>query len=150
MRRVVSSMSLLALVLLCPACAGEQPEVLCKEIAINSAGTFGFETKSIVATATGSGGLNGVANYVLVSAPPTLKAEVQKVIVMADVRSNHAMECRVSTGDKSVSCVTRLLDRGLQIVVKFRLRGSEDDLEVYKAETDKIASYVSQNVICGR
>lgn len=149
MRFVVFSICVLALTSL-PMSSGcaEQPAVGCREIAINSAGTFSFDAKRISTIATGSGGLNSVANYITVSPPPGID-DTLKIIVMANVTPARSPQCRASSeADRTVSCTMSLTDDALKVVIRFNAGSSDMELGTYESETRKIASYVSTEVIC--
>jgi hypothetical protein len=137
----------LTLLPLSSGCA-EQSTALCKQIAINSAGKFSFNTRRVTAIATGSGGLGSVANYVIVS-PPAGITDVQKIIVMADVKPARSPRCRANSGaERAISCTVSLSDAGLKIVAKFNAGNVDGGFQVYESETRQIASYVSKEVIC--
>lgn len=149
MRLFAFSMSVLALTSL-PLSSGcaEQPPVACREIAINSAGTFSFDAKRISTIATGSGGLNSVANYITVS-PPAGIDDTLKIIVMANVTPAHSPRCRANSDTKrTVSCAMSLTDEALKVVIRFNAEHAGMELGAYESETRKIASYVSKEVIC--
>lgn len=149
MRLVVFSICVLAVTSL-PMSSGcaAQPTGGCRKIAINSAGTFGFDAKRISTIATGSGGLNGVANYITISPPPGID-DALKIIVIANVAPARSPQCRAdSEADRTVSCAMSLTGYALKVVIRFNAGSAGMEFGAYEAETRKIASYVSTDVLC--
>lgn len=121
---------------------------MCKTISISSAGTFQFDASRILAIAHGSGGLNGVANYVLIAAPAQ-KTEINnnsvaEIILMADVKHTPIPTCKKNAGD-SVSCLMSLSSEKLNLVVKYNNTFEEEGY--YRHRTAVLASEIHEHVL---
>lgn len=130
------------------SCAQEQT-LKCKDVEINSAGTYCLDSTRLVGVAPGSGGLGSVANYVRIS-PPTRAGEsfddVSNIILMANVQPSVAPRCQVGESASSLSCLMSVVGTKLNIIVTFSSTATREQGR-FEERTKIVALDVSAHVI---